>query len=136
MMVGNGFHEIRDADDDRLIEVFRAYSDAGIVLIFTEETALSIADQRATAWNTYHPAFRYVHEKSGQGLRPAINRVSTADDPLPKSWTACAEAGGYRRMEAYCGPGRTIYPCPPPGTHNPSTYMNYFFVPATLQVTP
>ena len=134
MMVGNGFHEIRDAHDDRLVEVFKAYADAGIVLIFTEETALSIADQRATAWNTYHPAFRYVHEKSGQGLRPAINRASTADDPLPMSWTACAEAGGYRRMDAYCGPGRTIYPCPPPDTHNPSTYVNYFFVPATLKV--
>jgi hypothetical protein len=134
MMVGNGFHEIRDAHDERLIEVFKAYADAGLVLIFTEETALSIADQRATAWNTYHPSFRYVHEKSGQGLRPAINRVTSIDDPLPMSWTACAEAGGYRRMEAYCGPGRTIYPCAPPGGHNPSTYMNYFFVPASIDV--
>ena len=134
MMVGNGFHEIRDATDERLIEVFKAYADAGIVLIFTEETALSIADQRETAWNTYHPAFRYVHEKSGQGLRPSIQRQTAEDDPLPMSWTSCAEAGGYRRLEAYCGPGRTIYPCPPPGGHNPSTYMNYFFVPVALDL--
>jgi hypothetical protein len=129
MMVGNGFHEVRDADDARIISVFKAYADAGIVLIFTEETALSIADQRATAWNTYHPAFRYVHEKSGQGLRPSINRPTGPDDPLPLSWTSAAESGGYRREDAYCTPGRTIYPCPPPGGHNPSTYMNYFFVP-------
>ena len=129
MMVGNGFHEVRDAHDERIIGVFKAYADAGIVLIFTEETALSIADQRATAWNTYHPAFRYVHEKSGQGLRPSINRNTGPDDPLPLSWTAAARAGGYRRMDAYCTPGRTIYPCPPPDGHNPSTYVNYFFVP-------
>ncbi len=129
MMVGNGFHEVRDAHDERIIEVFKAYADAGIVLIFTEETALSIADQRATAWNTYHPAFRYVHEKSGQGLRPSINRMTGPDDPLPLSWTAAAEGGGYERAVDYCTPGRTIYPCPPPDGHNPSTYVNYFFVP-------
>lgn len=130
MMVGNGFHEVRDAHDARIIEVFRAYADAGIVLFFTEETALSIADQQATAWNTYHPAFRYVHEKSGQGLRPSVNRVTAPHDPLPMSWTDAAEAGGYRRADAYCTPGRTIYPCPPPDGHNPSTYVNYVFVPA------
>ena len=132
MMVGNGFHEVRDADDARIVSVFKAYADAGLILIFTEETALSIADQRATAWNTYHPAFRYVHEKSGQGLRPSINRPTDPDDPLPMSWTAAAEAAGYVRLEPYCTPGRTIYPCPPPGGHNPSTYMNYFLVPRTL----
>ena len=132
MMVGNGFHEVRDADDARIVSVFKAYADAGLILIFTEETALSIADQRATAWNTYHPAFRYVHEKSGQGLRPSINRPTVPDDPLPMSWTAAAEAAGYVRLEPYCTPGRTIYPCPPPGGHNPSTYMNYFLVPRAL----
>jgi hypothetical protein len=131
MMVGNGFHEVRDADDARISEVFKAYADAGIVLIFTEETALSITDQRATAWNTYHPAFRYVHEKSGQGLRPAISHQTDPDDPLPMAWTSAAEAGGYKRLEAYCTPGRTVYPCTPPHGHNPSTYMNYFFVPAS-----
>ena len=129
MMVGNGFHEVRDAHDERIVEVFRAYADAGIVLIFTEETALSIGDQQATAWNTYHPAFRYVHEKSGQGLRPSISRPLNPDDPLPMSWTAAADAGGYQKQDAYCTPGRTIYPCPPPSGHNPSTYVNYFLVP-------
>jgi len=129
MMVGNGFHEVRDAHDERIVEVFRAYADAGIVLIFTEETALSIGDQQATAWNTYHPAFRYVHEKSGQGLRPSISRPLNPDDPLPMSWTAAADAGGYQKQDTYCTPGRTIYPCPPPSGHNPSTYVNYFLVP-------
>lgn len=129
MMVGNGFHEVRDAHDEGIIAVFKAYADAGIVLLFTEETALSIADQQATAWNTYHPAFRYVHEKSGQGLRPSINRPTAPDDPLPLSWTAAARAAGYRRLDQYCTLGRTIYPCRPPDGHNPSTYVNYFFVP-------
>ncbi len=54
-----------------MVEVLTAYQQAGIVLLFTEETGLSIQDQINTAWNTYHPAFRYVHEKSGQRLRPA-----------------------------------------------------------------
>jgi hypothetical protein len=132
MMVGNGFHEVRDADDERITAVFKAYADAGIILIFTEETALSIADQQATAWNTYHPGFRYVHEKSGQGLRPSVDHSTSPDDPLPLSWTSAAESGGYKRLEPYCTPGRTIYPCPPPSGHNPSTYVNYFMVPAHL----
>jgi hypothetical protein len=132
MMVGNGFHEVRDADDERITAVFKAYADAGIILIFTEETALSIADQQATAWNTYHPGFRYVHEKSGQGLRPSVDHSNSPDDPLPLSWTSAAESGGYKRLEPYCTPGRTIYPCPPPSGHNPSTYVNYFMVPAHL----
>jgi hypothetical protein len=132
MMVGNGFHEVRDANDVTISAVFRAYAQAGIVLIFTEETALTIADQRATAWNTYHPAFRYVHEKSGQGLRPSISQPNDPNDPLPMSWTAAAEAGGYRRLDVYCTPGRTVFPCTPPHGHNPSTYMNYFFEPPDL----
>ncbi len=130
MVVGNGFHEIRNATDQKVVDVLRLYQEAGIVLVFTEETALSIRDQQATGWNTYHPAFRYVHEKSGQGLRPAEKRVSDPDDPMPMSWTECCSRAGYIRMERYCKPGRTIYPCPPPSGRNPSTYMNYFFVPA------
>jgi hypothetical protein len=130
MMVGNGFHEIRHATDEKVVDALREYREAGLVLVFTEETALSIRDQQATGWNTYHPAFRYVHEKSGQGLRPAEMRVSDPDDPMPMSWTECCRRAGYVRMDRYCRPGRTIYPCPPPDGRNPSTYMNYFFVPA------
>jgi hypothetical protein len=129
MMVGNGFHEIRAATDARLSAVFAAYCQAGITLMFTEETALSIADQRATGWNTYQPAFRYVHEKSGQGLRPALSRPDDPSDPMPTSWSSLAQSGGYTKLEAYCSPGRTIYPSPPASGHNPSTSMNYFFVP-------
>lgn len=129
MIVGNGFHEVRCTTDAGLTAVFASYCAAGIVLLFTEETALSISDQRATGWNTYQPAFRYVHEKSGQGLRPAISRPVDPSDPMPTSWSALAQAGGYRMLEEYCSPGRTIYPSPPASGHNPSTTMNYFFVP-------
>jgi len=132
MIVGNGFHEIRDNTDDNLIAVLSAYQAAGLVLVFTEETALSIRDQRATAWNTYHPAFRYVHEKSGQGLRPTEGSQPDPDDPMPMSWTECCEQAGYVRLERYCRPGRTIYPCPPPDGVNASTYVNYFFIPRSL----
>ena len=46
MLVGNGFHEVRDRSDARMIEVFRGYAQAGFVLLFTEESALSVDDLR------------------------------------------------------------------------------------------
>ena len=136
MVVGNGFHEIRDQGDEAMVGVLQAYCGAGIVLLFTEETALSIQDQKNTAWNTYHPAFRYVHEKSGQGLRPAMDSGSPRDDdPMPMSWTECARRAGYCLLEAYTRRGRTIYPCPQSSGRNPSTSVVYFFVPETLAET-
>ena len=57
-----------------MIQVFKQYCDAGIVLIFTEESGLSDEDLLATGWNTYHSGLRYVHELSGQGLRLAVDR--------------------------------------------------------------
>ncbi len=133
MVVGNGFHEIRDQGDAGMVAVLRAYCGAGIVLLFTEETALSIRDQKKTAWNTYHPAFRYVHEKSGQGLRPALDPLNPlGDDPMPMSWTECASRAGYLLLDAYTRRGRTIYPCPQESGRNPSTSVIYFFLPAVL----
>jgi hypothetical protein len=133
MVVGNGFHEVREQSDLRMIEVFRGYEDAGIVLVFTEETALSIADQLETAWNTYHAGFRYVHEKSGQGLRPSEPGPSESDAAeLPMSWAQCASEAGYLVVRAYGSLGRTVYPHPTASGHNPSTSVNYFCVPGAL----
>lgn len=131
MMVGNGFHEARGADDARMIEVFRGYADAGILLLFTEESALALDDLLATAWNTYHAGFKYVHERSGQGLRPAQATRSRMQD-LPMSWTECAEAAGYRRVDRWCSRSRTIYPHPTANGRNPSISENHFFVPPML----
>jgi len=133
MIVGNGFHEVRGQTDARMTAVFEGYERAGIVLIFTEESALAIDDLVETAWNTYHAGFRYVHERSGQGLRGA-----TARPPLPlegvraASWTECAERAGYVRLERYCRRGRTVYPYPPPGGHNPAISVNHFFAPRRI----
>ena len=89
MVVGNGFHEVRNQTDEKMIRVFNAYHEAGLILLFTEANALQVQDLLNTAWNTYHPAFRYVHEKSGQGLRPALDPLNPlGDDPMPMSWTA------------------------------------------------
>lgn len=133
MMVGNGFHEIRNQSDESMKEVFRGYCDAGIILLFTEENALAIDDIRQTAWNTYHAAFKYVHEKSGQGLRPAQPRGKVRlGEGLRAAWSECAQAGGYRRVAAYCGRTRTIYPYPPQNGINPSISVNHFLVPASL----
>lgn len=122
MMVGNGFHEVRNQTDARMVEVFRAYAEAGIILIFTEETALSSDDLRATGWNTYHAGFRYVHALSGQGLRPAITLPG-----MPRSWRACAEQGGYVVLDEFSRTTRGIYPCERP--HNPPISVTYFAVP-------
>lgn len=133
MMVGNGFHEIRNQSDASMQSVFQAYCDAGIVLLFTEENALSIDDIRQTAWNTYHAAFKYVHEKSGQGLRPAQPRPGARlGASLRAAWSECAQAGGYVRASEYCVRTRTIYPYPPTSGINPSISVNHFFVPGAL----
>lgn len=133
MLVGNGFHEVRDQDDERMAQVFRGYEEAGILLFFTEENALSIDDLRATAWNTYHAGFKYVHEKSGQGLRPADPRPPVRlGRPLRAAWSECARRAGYRRADAYCSRTRTIYPYTPPSGHNPSISVNHVFVPGRI----
>jgi len=133
MIVGNGFHEVRGQTDARMTEVFEGYERAGILLLFTEESALAIDDLVETAWNTYHAGFRYVHERSGQGLRSATARPPLPlEGARPASWTECAERAGYVRLERYCRRGRTVYPYPPPGGHNPAISVNHFFAPQRI----
>ena len=84
------------------VAVFEAYESAGIILIFTEENALSSDDLRHTAYNTYHAAFRYVHALSGQGLRPANRRApSRSSHLLPTAWAECARQAGYVSVPKY-----------------------------------
>ena len=61
LMVGTGFHEVRGQSDDGMVAVFAEYARAGLLLMFTEESALSVDDLIETAWNTYHAGFKYVH---------------------------------------------------------------------------
>ncbi|MCP4499295.1 MAG: hypothetical protein GY822_04930 [Deltaproteobacteria bacterium] len=130
MMVGNGFHEVRGQTDEFMTQVFAGYERAGIVLLFTEETSLSIDDLLQTAWNTYHAGFKYVHQRSGQGLRPAVPRPpSVLEGVLPISWTECAERAGYKRIERYSSKSRTVYPYTPTSGHNPSISVTHFCLP-------
>jgi hypothetical protein len=133
MLVGNGFHEVRGQTDDRMTDVFSGYCEAGVILLFTEENALAIDDLRATAFNTYHAGFKYVHEKSGQGLRPAEPRPRPRlGKRLRASWEKCAAEAGYTKLEDYSSRTRTIYPYTRPGLPNPSISVNLFFVPTHL----
>jgi hypothetical protein len=134
MLVGNGFHEVRGQTDDSMVEVFRGYHQAGFVLLFTEASALSIDDLRATAWNTYHAGFKYVHDKSGQALRPAEPppRPARLGRPMLAPWSECARKAGYVRADAYCTRTRTVYPYRPKGGFNPAISVNHFFVPARI----
>ena len=133
MIVGNGFHEVRNQTDSLMEEVFRGYQEAGIILLFTEESALSVDDLLATAWNTYHAGFKYVHQRSGQGLRPASKGpISKLGRPLPASWNECATKAGYVRLSDLSTRTRTIFPYRPGNDHNPAISVNHFFVPARL----
>jgi hypothetical protein len=134
MLVGNGFHEVRGQTDEGMIEVFRGYHDAGIVLAFTEESALSVDDLRATAFNTYHAGFRYVHDKSGQALRPAepTGRPERIGRPLLAAWSECARRAGYVRLPTYSRRTRTIYPTTPARGTNPAISVNHFVVPLPI----
>ncbi len=133
LMVGNGFHEVRDQTDAGMLQVFAGYEAAGLLLLFTEESALSVDDLLETAWNTYHAGFKYVHERSGQGLRPAVPALPSAlEGPLPASWLECATRAGYVYADQYCARSRTIYPTTPPSGHNPSISVTHFFVPGRI----
>lgn len=128
MMVGNGFHEIRDQNRDKMTEVFAGYERAGFVILFTEETALADRDLIATGWNTYHAGFRYVHQVSGQGLRPSGEETRGGR----WGWRRCATSGGYLVLDDYCYRSRTIYPVRRPDGRNPAISMSYFCVPRRL----
>ncbi len=133
MIVGNGFHEVREQTDERMTTVLEGYAHAGIVLLFTEETGLGVEDLLETAWNTYHAGFKYVHERSGQGLRPAEKRPpSRLEDTPPASWAECAERAGYVRLDAYSPRGRTVHPYTPASGSNPAISVTHFCVPAAL----
>lgn len=133
MVVGNGFHEVRDQTDVKMTAVLKGYADAGIVLLFTEETGLSVSDLLETAWNTYHAGFKYVHERSGQGLRPAEERApSPFERTPPLSWSECATAAGYVRVDAFSPRGRTVHPYTPASGVNPSITVTHFCVPRAL----
>jgi len=130
MVVGNGFHEVRQQTNEGMIQIFRDYNQAGILLIFAEESALADQDLINTAWNTYNAGFRYVHEISGQGLRPAYD----FDDETERfSWRHCAEAGGYWVHPGYTTHTRRIYPFTRVGAANPAISTNYFCIPQYLQ---
>jgi hypothetical protein len=129
MMVGNGFHEIRQQTNEKMVEVFRDYAQARYLLIFTEESALHDEALIRTAWNTYHAGFRYVHEMSGQGLRPAVERERSG---TRWSWRKCAELAGYRVLDEYGYRSRDIYPYQRPKHKNPAISVTYFCVPLEI----
>ena len=133
MVVGNGFHEVREQTDESIAGVFKGYHDAGIIIVFTEESALMDEDLIETAWNTYHAGFRYVHERSGQVLRPAENFPEIQSEGfLRSSWAHCAEQAGYLRLREYCSRSRTIFPYRPKNGRNPAISVNHFLVPRSV----
>ena len=126
MVVGNGFHEVRRQTDEGMVEVMAKYRRAGILVIFTEETALEDEELLESAWNTYHAGFRYFHELSGQGLRRFKRPAARGSRIL--SWTQLATKAGYNVLPEYTSRGRSIYPTPLADA-NPPISATYFCVP-------
>jgi hypothetical protein len=104
MLVGNGFHEVRGQTDESMVEVFRGYHSAGFVLLFTEESALSIDDLRATAWNTYHAGFKYVRKVARPARTAAAPRT-----PRPADARTLERMRPARRLRAR---GRVLHAHP------------------------
>jgi hypothetical protein len=132
MVVGNGFHEVRNQTNDKMIHIFKEYSKNGIIIAFTEESALRDEDLLLTGWNTYHAGFKFMHNISGQGLRPALDIHDTKDENPKFSWKKCAELGDYRVFDKYTNRTRTIFPHKGKSGYNPSISVNYFCVPVSL----
>ncbi|MBL9164755.1 MAG: hypothetical protein JNL18_18655 [Planctomycetaceae bacterium] len=129
MMVGNGFHEIRAQTDEGIAAVLGEYCRAGLVLILTEESLLDDDSLRATAWNSYHGGFRYLHTVSGQWLRPYGHR----DEALGRDcWGACLSRAGYLISEEFSVKSRPIFPCDDSPVSNPPISVTYFCVPEEL----
>ena len=129
MMVGNGFHEVRQQTNEKMISIFRCYQEAGILLVFTEETALDDAEICAAGWNTYHAGFRFVHEISGQELRPSQDQTAGK----LTSWRLCVEQAGYIVVDDFCFQSRRIYPTTILA-ENPPISATYFCVPERTAV--
>ncbi len=126
MIVGNGFHEVRNQTDDRMIKVFEAYRETGLVVVFVEESGLTVEQLRRSAWNSYHAGFRWVHQTSGQGLRPPW---PTGEARSKLSWSECAERAGYEVIAKYTKGTRSLLPLDLPRDENPQISVTYFCVP-------
>jgi len=129
MIVGNGFHEVRHQTDERMIKIFEVYRESGIVLLFVEESGLSVDQLRKSAWNSYHSGFRWVHQTSGQGLRAPW---PSGDPKARLSWSECAGRAGYEVVEAYTSGTRPLLPLELPKNQNPQISVTYFCVPRKI----
>lgn len=125
MMVSAGFHEIRGKSDAAMVEIFRQYQEAGIILIFIESSDLPGDLLSASAWESYYAGFRWVHDTSGQVLRPPW--------PVPgqrrTSWEELLQRAGYRVDPRYSHGTRTLFPTPVPERDNPPLEHTFFALP-------
>ena len=80
------------------------------------------------------PVSKYVHDKSGQALRPAepSPQPPRLGRPMRAAWSDCARRAGYVRADAYSTRTRTVYPYAPKSGFNPSISVNHFFVPERI----
>ncbi len=126
MIVGNGFHEARGKSDDEMIAVLRRYREAGITIVFTEESGLTDRQIRDSGWNTYHAGFRWTHQVSGQRLRAPW----PMDPPSEKlSWVEVFERAGYRVPREFRRGTRSVFPCDLPEERNPPISVTFLCIP-------
>ncbi|HEX5038017.1 MAG TPA: hypothetical protein VFX30_12730 [bacterium] len=126
MLVGNGFHEARGKTDEDMIATLRRYRDAGMIVVFTEESGLTGPQIRDAGWNSYHAGFRWTHQVSGQGLR-APWPMDPPGDRL--SWVEVFEKAGYRVPKQFRRGTRAVFPCPLPEERNPPISVTFLCLP-------
>lgn len=129
MIVGNGFHEARGKTDAEMVALKKAYREAGITLVYTEEIRLTSDQIRETGFNTYHAPFLWAHDTSGQVLRmivPANSRKSGER----MSWQASDTLAGFKLLAPYMNRTRRIMPVADENdASNPSISVTFFAVP-------
>lgn len=126
MIVGNGFHEARGLSDEEMAAMLRGYREAGVHIVFTEESGLTDDQIRTAAWNTYHAGFRYTHQISGQVPRAPW----PMDPPSPRlSWTEVFERAGYRVPREFRRGTRPVFPCDLPEEKNPPISVTFLCIP-------
>ena len=127
MIVGNGFHEIRDKTDAETVEIFKGYRRAKINLIVIEESRLSDRMIRESAFHTYQAAFVLEHDSSGQVLRAPFRY----DEPMQRlSLSELLTLAEYEILEQYGHSSRPVFPCFDLAPHqNPPISKTFFCVP-------
>lgn len=126
IIVGNGFHEIREKDPRILIEIFSRFRKENVLLIFNEVSKFDSETILESLWNSWRSSFQYLHRISGQNLRPG---KPTSRNLSEVSWEEIIRQSGYNWLKNYSTFGRPIGPFATNKFSTDPGNVTYFCVP-------